>query len=500
MNKRQAEVAEWLIGDEKKVLKEVEHQYQKALSDIDDMLAKMLGRDDADAKNVIYRIAHQKALRAQVSGILDQLHSNEFSSISDFLSASYTNAFIGTMYDMHGQGVPLILQIDPQNIVRAVVTDSKIKGDLYTALGVDVANMKKAISSEISRGIASGMSYNEIARNISAATNAPLGNTRKIVRTESHRIQQASCYDAQKDAKSKGADVLKQWDATLDGNTRDTHRQLDGQIRELDEPFEIGGNKAMYPGDFGDPAEDCNCRCQSLQRARWALDNDELKTLQERAEFFGLDKTENFEEFRKNYFIASESPIGSIEALQKYSEDLLKKHGISVDISKSVGVDPQAVKDNIDHFDRLLSEYNSTCVSYVIERGNFTEGGSAYMLNGNTSIKISTKTLRNKKATDIANLGDNQYLGVTYHEFAHSLSQSREKIDTEFWKELRKVQREYNKERDGADWFSVRISSYADKDIDEFLSEAFMQAKLGISPSPYSYRVLAIVDKYFKKK
>jgi len=35
----------------------------------------------------------------------------------------------------------------------------------------------------------------------------------------------------------------------------------------------------MHPGGFGDPAEDCNCRCALLQKARWALDDDETKYL-----------------------------------------------------------------------------------------------------------------------------------------------------------------------------------------------------------------------------
>lgn len=307
MNKRQTEIAGILIDDEKRVLKEIEKQYEKALSDIDDMIARMIGRDDANLINVIYRIEHQKALRAQVAGVLNQLHSKEFETISEFLSATYTTAFVGSAYDMFGQGVPLIMPIDPKNIVQAVVTDSKLSEDLYTTLGIDVAKMKKSISAEISRGIASGMSYSQIARNISEYTKAPLSRTRTVVRTEAHRIQQASRYDSQTYAKSKGADVLKQWDATLDGNTRDTHRQLDGQLKEIDEPFELGTKKAMYPGDFGDPAEDCNCRCQLLQRARWELDEEELKTLQERAEFFGLDKTENFEEFKKKYLNSIEN-------------------------------------------------------------------------------------------------------------------------------------------------------------------------------------------------
>ena len=167
--------------------------------------------------------------------------------------------------------------------------------------GVDSARLKKVITSEITRGVASSMSYADIARNIRNASSAPLSNCYRIARTEGHRIQQASAADARNAAKKKGADVLKQWDATLDGRTRDTHRLLDGQIRETDEPFEANGKKAMEPGSFGDPAEDCNCRCVALTRARWALDEDELKTLKERAEYFGLDKSKDFEEYKEKY-------------------------------------------------------------------------------------------------------------------------------------------------------------------------------------------------------
>lgn len=38
-----------------------------------------------------------------------------------------------------------------------------------------------------------------------------------------------------------------------------------------------------------------------LQRARWALDEDELETLKERAAYFGLDKGKNFADFKEKY-------------------------------------------------------------------------------------------------------------------------------------------------------------------------------------------------------
>lgn len=304
MNKRQKEVLQSQLNDEKKVLKQLEKQYTAALNDINNKI-RILQSDEL-TQSRIYRIEHQKDLKSQVSGILEKLHSDEYSTIDQFLKDSYTSGFIGTAYDLFGQGVSLIMPIDPQDAVRAVMTDSKISGGLYSALGVDVKKLKKSISAEISRGLASDMSYEDITRNIANTTRAPLSRARTIVQTETHRIKQASAFDAQVKAKGKGADVVKQWNSTLDGETRKTHRKLDGQIREVEEPFEMDGQKAMYPGDFGDPAEDCNCRCVSLTRARWALGEDELATLKERAEFFGLDKTKNFEDFKGKYLKAAD--------------------------------------------------------------------------------------------------------------------------------------------------------------------------------------------------
>lgn len=303
MYKREKEVLQHQLDAEKAVLAELKKQYQRALDDIN-IKIRILQSDEL-TQSKIYQLEYQKVLRSQVTAILEKLHGDEYSTIQKYLSESYTDAFIGTVYAMHGQGVPLILPIDQNAAVKAVMTDSKIKEGLYKSLGVDVNKLKKSISAEITRGIASGLSLHDISRNISQSAGAPLSRARTIVRTEAHRIQQASTYDAQKGARAKGADVVKQWDSTLDGDTRPTHRHLDGQIREVDEPFEADGKKAMYPGDFGDPAEDCNCRCVSLTRARWALDEDELKALKDRAEFFGLDKASSLEEFKVKYLQAA---------------------------------------------------------------------------------------------------------------------------------------------------------------------------------------------------
>jgi uncharacterized protein with gpF-like domain len=274
LNKRQKAVIQHQLDSEKEVIERLTTHYQRALNDIDRRIRIL--QSDQLTQSRVYRIEYQKALKKQVEAVLEKLHADEYTTIQQFLSDSYTDGFVGTAYDLHGQGVQLILPVDKNAAVKAIVTDSKISEGLYESLGIDTKKLKQSISAEITRGIASGLAHSEIARNIANAARAPLGRAKTIVRTESHRIQQASKYDAQKAAISKGANVVKQWNSTLDGDTRPTHQKLDGQIREVDEFFEMDGKKAKYPGDFGDPAEDCNCRCQLLQRARIALDEDEM--------------------------------------------------------------------------------------------------------------------------------------------------------------------------------------------------------------------------------
>ena len=307
MNKWDLEVQESLLSSEKEALKALEEAYKQALIDVSAKIKIM--QYDPNYKNAVYRKEHQIALRKQIAAAVAHLQNNAYQTIDQFLSDTYDTAYAGAMYGMGKPkgGVHLIQPINRDAAVKAILTDSKVQGGLYEALGVDVNKLKKAITHEITRGIATDLPYNDIARNIAERARAPLSRAKTIARTEAHRIQQASQQDARKAVKEKGADVVKQWDSTLDSDTRETHRKLDGQIREIDEPFEVDGKKAMYPGKFGKPEEDCNCRCVAVTRARWALDEEELETLKERAKFFGLDKTKDFKEYKQKYLKAAAS-------------------------------------------------------------------------------------------------------------------------------------------------------------------------------------------------
>ena len=125
----------------------------------------------------------------------------------------------------------------------------------------------------------------------------------RIAKTEGHRVSQEATYNVQKKAKERGAEIVKQWDSTLDSKTRDSHRKVDGEIRELDEKF---SNGLMFPGDKGAPArETVNCRCVLLQRAKWAL-SDEQFTKQARVngrnELQHFESIDDYNKFKKEFW------------------------------------------------------------------------------------------------------------------------------------------------------------------------------------------------------
>lgn len=318
MNKRQKEVLQASLQDEKAVMAGIESNYTSALARIRRNIRELQSNPLTQSK--AYQLEFQQQLEAQISGILDTLQGNNFTTIAEYLQTCYSTGFIGANYDWQGQGVPLTIPIDQRQVIKAVQkTGDDFK--LSNKLGVNTKLLKEQVKTELQRGLASDLSYSDIARNITDYGQADMNRSKLIARTEGHRVQNDARIDAMKEAKKRGADIVKQWDSTLDGNTRPHHRELDGQIRELDESFEVAGMKVDAPGGFGIAAEDCNCRCCVLQRARWALkQNVDPKTgevtysdngsyTKWNNETGGFIDTTGYEDFKDKYLKRTQKPV-----------------------------------------------------------------------------------------------------------------------------------------------------------------------------------------------
>ena len=305
MNSRQKQVQMSLLKNEKSVIKQLEQSYKDAIADIDKYILQLLARKDTEnLQSIIYQIKYQEAIKKELESYLKVLHSKNFNTVDEYLKECYKQAHIGTLFDLQGQGIPLILPLNQEQMISAITLNSKLSEPLYNALGYNVDALKLDVLREISRGIAQGLSYQEMARNLKNVTNVDYNKTLRIAKTEGHRIQQEATYNVQQRAIEKGADVVKQWDSTLDGKTRHTHRALDGQIVGVDEYFKSeSGYKALYPGNFGIPSEDCNCRCCLLQRAKWALSDEEFTKMNGKTnELQHFESIDDYNKFKKAFW------------------------------------------------------------------------------------------------------------------------------------------------------------------------------------------------------
>lgn len=81
---------------------------------------------------------------------------------------------------------------------------------------------------------------------------------RRVLETDAHRVYNAGLFDAAK----QGGATMKTWETMLDDRVRDSHFYLQGVTIPIDAEFySFNGNRTMYPGQWGVPEEDCNCRC-----------------------------------------------------------------------------------------------------------------------------------------------------------------------------------------------------------------------------------------------
>lgn len=264
-------------------------------------------------RGAVYQRQYQQEITEYIQEPMNELEEEQKSIFVEAMKVYFIIGALSSLYELHKQKVPVILPVKttPPNISVGTVTISFSEVQVapwYKYIRRDMEELKVKTVADVQRAIAQGKPYNEIARSMAKSMESGTGATTSkkaynkamtIVRTEGGGIRNEAAYNAMLEAKKAGADITKQWEAVLDGRTRDSHRMLDGEIRELEEPF---SNGLLYPCQLGGAAaEVINCRCVAMSRARWALDEAELQTQKERAEYFGLDKTKNFEEFKRKY-------------------------------------------------------------------------------------------------------------------------------------------------------------------------------------------------------
>jgi SPP1 gp7 family putative phage head morphogenesis protein len=131
----------------------------------------------------------------------------------------------------------------------------------------DYAWNRQKVENAVTQGIIQGKRIDEITDDLTESLRTTNENRMRLfARTGMTGAQNAGRLAQMEDAEEEGIKVKKQWVATLDSRTRDTHQELDGQTVDIDQPFEVDGMEIMYPGDpNAEPELVYNCRCSMIE-------------------------------------------------------------------------------------------------------------------------------------------------------------------------------------------------------------------------------------------
>ncbi len=208
--------------------------------------------------------------------------------LQDILKVHYKRVmdqFEGDVVNNMKQRISRIeIKQDEEEIVAAatlafIATQSKSKSQLITATNnEEIKRAFQKASQELSE--VEGFEAEVPARVLAAeairkfSANAP-SRSEKIAITETQSPAEAQKTNEMRALLFTGAISSfankKTWTSILDNVVRDAHFEADGQIRNITEAFEVGGELLMNPGDtsLGASAGNViNCRCSSSLAAR----------------------------------------------------------------------------------------------------------------------------------------------------------------------------------------------------------------------------------------
>jgi len=129
-----------------------------------------------------------------------------------------------------------------------------------------------AVAEIVAAGITEGLPIADMQARIQSAVGFSPARALRVARTETTRsVNAGSQYAWQTVAGDSGLTIQKEWLSARDGEVREEHRQLDGQVVPLGGTFmiesgEFAGRKASGPGDFDHAALVVNCRCTVLPK------------------------------------------------------------------------------------------------------------------------------------------------------------------------------------------------------------------------------------------
>ncbi|MDX1491283.1 MAG: hypothetical protein R3332_08350 [Pseudohongiellaceae bacterium] len=199
---------------------------------------------------------------AQIKQILENLSQQATSTTQNALAAAWANGIATTDSPLLAAGISIsaALPVIDQRQLAAIthLATSKIQGISDKT--------KEQINTHLALVMLGVESYSDAITVITTILEQEVRYVaNRILRTELARANSIAGHLRKVQSAEYLPGLKKQWRRSGRKYPRETHTYADGQIRELDEPFDIGDVHMQHPHDPSAPASEViNCGCLSL--------------------------------------------------------------------------------------------------------------------------------------------------------------------------------------------------------------------------------------------
>ncbi|MBM7634067.1 phage minor head protein [Geomicrobium sediminis] len=201
-------------------------------------------------------------LEENIVKVINTMSRNTRTEIHKQLRNQYRESYYMTAWKIESESRALLRYsaVKPQ-IIHQAVNNSYNGLTLNERLSRHRNDLIMNIREKITRGLHRGESYSQMTKAIQGELEHDVVKARRVVRTEAHRIREEANHESVAHAEEQGIIMSKQWNSLSDERVRDRHDELDGVRVGSDVEFVIDEYAALYPGGFGEPEMDINCRC-----------------------------------------------------------------------------------------------------------------------------------------------------------------------------------------------------------------------------------------------
>ena len=214
----------------------------------------------------VFQSQQWQAKADQICGVLHDANSQAVSIVNGGTISAFAEGANWAAYSMEsGQGVNFGFGLyDSYTVTALIKDDPQILPEWKINEPKEYVWNKQKVNNCVTQGIIQGEGVGDIAKRIATVTSNQNKNLAMThAQTAMTAAQNAGREARMQDAAKLGINMVKEWMATLDDHTRDSHAEIDGeQVPVHPNREERFSNGCRYPGDpLGPPSEVFNCRC-----------------------------------------------------------------------------------------------------------------------------------------------------------------------------------------------------------------------------------------------